>query len=44
LIRKAGFDIQFGDCDRDFLTIATIHAANGVQDYLRQFFAEAIQS
>jgi len=31
------------DCDRDFLTIATIQAANGVLDHLRQFFAESIR-
>jgi cell filamentation protein len=42
LIRAAGFDIQFGNCDRDFLTIATIQAANSVLDHLRQFFAETI--
>jgi cell filamentation protein len=43
LIRAVGYDIHFGNCDTDFLTIATIQAAHGVQDYLQQFFAEAIQ-
>jgi cell filamentation protein len=42
LIRAAGFDIQFGNCDIDFLTIATVQAAHGVQDYLRKFFMESI--
>jgi len=44
LIRAAGYDIHFGDCDRDFLTIATIHAANGVMDHLRQFFMESVRA
>jgi cell filamentation protein len=43
LIRAAGYDIDFNRCDRDFLTIATIQAANGVLDHLRQFFAESIR-
>lgn len=42
LIRAAGYEIHFGNCDRDFLTIATIQAASGVLDNLRQFFAESI--
>jgi len=43
LIRAAGCDIDFNRCDRDFLTIATIQAASGVLDYLRQFFEESIR-
>ncbi len=34
LIRRAGYDIRFADCDMDYLMIATIQAAHGVMDYL----------
>jgi len=43
LIRAAGYDIHFGNCDTDFLMIATIQAAHGVLDYLKQFFTESIR-
>jgi cell filamentation protein len=43
LIRKCGYNINFGNVDADFLMISTIHAANGVMDYLKNFFHEAIE-
>lgn len=42
LIRKYGYDIQFTEENVDFLMIATIQAAQGVLDYLIQFFTEEI--
>lgn len=38
LIRRAGYQINFAECDLDFLMIATIYAAQGVTDYLHSFF------
>lgn len=43
LIRHAGYTIDFGSVDMDELMIATIHAANGVTDFLKQIFREAIE-
>lgn len=43
LIRHAGYNIDFGGVDMDELMIATIHAANGVADFLKQIFREAIE-
>ena len=42
LIRRAGYNINFSDCDTDDLILATIRAAQGVMDYLIAFFAENI--
>lgn len=42
LVERAGDSIDFSECDNDLLMIATIHAAHGVLDYLRDFFIEAI--
>ena len=42
LIRKYGYDINFSDVDTDEFLIATIKAAQGVIDYLVDFFREAI--
>ncbi|MBQ9044889.1 MAG: Fic family protein [Oscillospiraceae bacterium] len=42
LIRNAGYDIDFSAIDPDELMIATIYAANGVEDHLRRIFSEAI--
>lgn len=42
LIRHAGYDIDFGNVDMDELMIATIHAANGVTDYVNRIFRESI--
>ncbi|MCD7733971.1 MAG: Fic family protein [Clostridiales bacterium] len=43
LIRRAGYDIRFADCDMDEFMIATIHAAHGVMDYLYDFFDTEIK-
>lgn len=42
LIRNAGYDIDFSNMDMDELMIATIHAANGVTDYVEKIFGESI--
>ena len=42
LIRRAGYNINFSDCDTDDLILATIRAAQGVMDYLIAFFMENI--
>ncbi len=42
LIRHAGYEIDFSEIDPDELMIATIRAANGVEDGLRDLFAEHI--
>jgi cell filamentation protein len=44
LIRRAGYDISFADCDMDELIIATIYASQGVMDFLVDFFGKAIKS
>lgn len=43
LIRNAGHDINFSDMDTDLLMIATIQAAQGVTDLLKQIFGESIK-
>lgn len=43
LIRHAGYTIDFSDMDMDELLIATIHAANGVTDYVEQIFRKTIR-
>ena len=42
LIRFAGYDIHLSSIDADELMSATIHAANGVDVYLKQLFTNAI--
>ncbi len=42
LIRFAGYDIHFFAIDTDEMMTATIHAANGVDTYLKHLFKEAI--
>lgn len=42
LIRNAGYDLRFSEIDPDELMIATIQAANGVDDRLIQLFKEHI--
>lgn len=42
LIHHNGYDFDFSDIDSDDLMIATIQAANGVTDFLRQLFDENI--
>lgn len=43
LIRFNGYDIDFTLIDKDELMIATIHAANGVTDYLKEIFYNSIK-
>ncbi len=43
LIRFAGYDIHFSTIDTDELMTATIHAANGVDVYLKQLFSNAVK-
>jgi cell filamentation protein len=43
LIRNAGYDINFADMDTELLMIATIRAAQGVTDMLRQLFLGSIK-
>jgi toxin-antitoxin system, toxin component, fic family len=43
LIRHAGYDIDFSNVDMDELMIATIHAANGVMDYVEKIFMREIR-
>ncbi len=43
LVSRAGHSIDFSRCDKDLLMIATISAAQGVNDYLRQFFLSEIK-
>ncbi len=43
LIRYCGYDINFSKIDPDELMIATINAANGVDDMLKNIFANTIK-
>ncbi len=43
LIRRAGYDIHFSDCDMDELMMATIYAAQGIMDFLTAFFDKTIK-
>lgn len=43
LIRLNNYDIDFSVIDKDELMIATIHAANGVTDYLKEIFYDSIE-
>ena len=43
LIRSAGYDLNWSEVDGDLLMIATIQAAQGVTDLLRQVLGEAIK-
>lgn len=42
LIRSAGYDIQFSEIDTDLLMVATIQAANGVEESLIRLFTTII--
>lgn len=44
LVRNAGYDLNFSDCDSDLLMIATIRAAQGDLSLLREVFAELVTS
>lgn len=43
LIRFNNYDIDFSSIDKDELMIATIHAANGIVDYLKDVFYNNIK-
>lgn len=43
LIRYSGYDIDFSSINTDDLMSATIHAANGIDDFLKEIFKNAIQ-
>ena len=43
LIRSAGYDLNWSEVDGDLLMIATIQAAQGVTDLLRQVLGQAIK-
>ena len=43
LIRFNNYDIDFSSIDKDELMIATIHAANGIADYLKDIFYNNIK-
>jgi cell filamentation protein len=43
LIRNAGYDIDFATIDPDELMVATIQAAGGVEDLLKDVFSKAIR-
>ena len=40
--RNSGYSINFSELDMDLLMVATIQAAQGVTDLLKQFFDEAV--
>lgn len=42
LLQRNGYDINFSNTDTDELMIATIHASNGVKDFLIDFFKRNI--
>ena len=41
LIRSSGYDIRWSEMDTDLLLIATIQAANGVTDLLKDVLSNA---
>lgn len=43
LVRNAGYTLDFSDMDGDLLMVATIQAAQGVTDLLKQLLGEAIK-
>ena len=43
LCRHAGYELDFSSIDTDLLMIATIQAAHGVEDLLRQLLADALK-
>lgn len=42
LLKNAGYEIDFHNCDKDFLTIATIYSAQGIKEHLINFFKDNI--
>lgn len=43
LVRNAGYNLNFSECDSDLLMIATIKAAQGDLSLLREVFAELVR-
>ncbi|MCR4645785.1 MAG: Fic family protein [Oscillospiraceae bacterium] len=43
LVRNTGRELRFDHCDPDLLMIATIQAAQGSRDLLRQVFSEIVE-
>lgn len=43
LVRNAGYNLNFSECDSDLLMIATIKAAQGDISLLREVFAELVR-
>lgn len=44
LLQAAGYELNFSDVDGDLLMLATIQAAHGVTDYLKQIFSDTIHN
>ena len=44
LINRNGYTIDFSEIDTDELMIATIQAANGITDFLKMIFKNAIKN
>ena len=44
LVRNADYNISFAECDSDLLLIATIKAAQGDTDLLRDVFTDLVKS
>ncbi|MBQ9982668.1 MAG: Fic family protein [Oscillospiraceae bacterium] len=44
LVRNAGYNISFAECDSDLLLIATIKAAQGDTNLLRDVFTDLVKS
>jgi cell filamentation protein len=42
LAKQSGYHLDFSGVDRDRMMIATIHAASGIEDDLRQIFEELL--
>ena len=43
LVDFNGYSIDFSNADTDEMMIATIQAANGITDFLRDFFVKSIK-
>ncbi|MBR6046047.1 MAG: Fic family protein [Ruminococcus sp.] len=43
LIERSGRSIDFSRCDKDFLMIATVYAAQGILDHLVEFFRSELE-
>ena len=43
LVRNAGYNLNFSECDSDMLMIATIKAAQGDLSMLREVFSDIVR-